>query len=162
MSKELWTPSETDLRCAGKGYIHYSLGLTMINNPLRMKSALGIEAIETSDVSAIYAHAHQTMLSGLRQIVRNANRPELRSRLIAMEDTYDEALPHILNAVDTVFQSSRERLDEINPDLHIVRPMPLTDQVIYGYLCHSRVEKLPAQDIMDGFMPSEVFKDLAN
>lgn len=160
MSKELWTPSETDFLSSSKGYMQYALGLSIVNNPWKMKSLLGVEEIDVSTLDRVYIHAQQTMLNGLKQVIRHTNRPELRSRMIAMEDTYDDALPFIFDAVEATYTRSRDRLDEINPDLHIVRPMPLDNRVTYGYICHSRIEKLPACELMDGFMIAQIFEHI--
>jgi hypothetical protein len=157
MQQEIWKPNEYDKILACQGYVQYATSISILNDPVEYKQLHGQEVVNEDNRERIYLHAHDMMLNGLKSVIKYANPPELRSKLLKMEKVFEDALPNMIDTVNDSYKNHGDRLDKINPWLRILRPLPITEKIIYGYVCHSRVEKLPASILMGGFMMNEVF-----
>lgn len=158
MEQKLWTPSDYDKELASQGYIQYSLGLSILQKPEKFNDLHGEELINEASSARVYSHAHGLMINGLKRVTRFANPAEIRSNLSKMEENFDSALPNILGTIDYTFDHLDEQMDAINSCLKIVKPMPIIDKITYGFLCHSRMDKLTASSLMGGFLMKQIFE----
>lgn len=142
---------------ADEAYIQYAIGVAIINNPEHTQPVHGLE-VEEENHEAILVHAERLMLSGLQDVIRYANPPGLRSPLIAMEARYLQALPHMQATVSRAYDRYADRLTELNIGLPWVRPAPMTKEVIYRAICHSRLSKLQTARLLDSFRPSPLLE----
>lgn len=155
---EIWIPSENDYNCASKHYVEYATGLTMLSESSHMAEILGYKDLE-SDLNDFVINAEDLMLKGLRGVISYANHPEFRSKLIKMENNYDQANPIQLAILEYAFYKYDNQLDEINPKLKTIKPLPINDRVIYGYLCHSRLAKINTKRLIQPFRNSEILDE---
>lgn len=162
MTNELWTPTETERICNGKSYVKYALGVVLLNDPLRFLSIFGMDNLCENNKSKAFSHAKSLAKAGLTEVIQYSNEPIYRSPLSAMEDKFEDALPHMLESVNDGFEYFGEQLDALNPALRLVRPMPLSNEVVYKNICHSRVTKLDAASMMGGFMIAEIFESIGD
>jgi len=158
---EGWQPSEEDVHDGSEGYLRYAGGVGILNNPYSEASTdlLGYgHSVESDPVAAITV-AEDNMYSGLMKLIRAANPPELRTAIANMETRFAAARPHIISIVDGVHHSdwSIMRMDRMTTALVSFRPCPVEDEIIYGYFCHGRKQKLNTLRLMDGVGAAKEF-----
>ncbi|MGH7195830.1 MAG: hypothetical protein ACREGA_03565 [Candidatus Saccharimonadales bacterium] len=159
---ELWQPSQEDLASGQESYVRYLGGLAILHEPKGDFAAglLGVDFFEHDYEEYpewAVAHAETLMYQGLRGVILAANPPESRSPIAQLEHNYAAAIPHIRQTVASICKLQPERLDQINPTIKIFRPMPAANQSIYKSICHSRLEKIQTEDLLEGFLPAPVF-----
>lgn len=157
---EIWVPSEDDFISSSRSYLDYATGLTMLTNTAEMADFLGYDDLSGENLKDYVISAEAMMLSGLRGVISYANEPELRSKLLSMETTFDQANPIQLAAQEYAFYKFGEQIDQINDRLKILKPLPVSDRVIYGYLCHSRLVKIPTKRLIQPFRNSDVLDEI--
>ncbi|MCA9333141.1 hypothetical protein KDA00_04715, partial [Candidatus Saccharibacteria bacterium] len=97
---------------------------------------------------------------GLKQVIRYSHDEENRSYLAELEHRFTEAIPNIREIVDMAYDENGDRLAQINPSLPLLKPAPIYDPIVYRYICHSRLEKITTERLLDGFNPSPFFGNL--
>lgn len=163
MNAELWTPSAEDMESGQDAYIRYIGGLMLLHDPENDVSQGVIgdawrEATVTDE--EVVVQAENIMYRSLRIMIFRTNPPDFRSPLSSAESRHDQASPHIRSIVAKVCESKAKRLDEINPAIKSMRPMPLADPAIYAYLCHGRRYKIQTRRLLDDFMPAPLFSSI--
>lgn len=162
----LYAISETDLVSGRDAYIRYLGGVAVLHNPFSgvAKSLIGDQLVEKSDTSreVITRHAEQMIWDGLTGLAKYANPEDRRSNLSTAEYCFDEVKPNILKIVDSVYSEQPERVDLIDDSFRAIRPNPLIRKVLYGYVCHSRRNKILTDRVLEGFMPSSFFGQTLN
>jgi hypothetical protein len=152
-SVEVFVPTPSDELLAKEGYIRYLAGVSYLHAPLDTADLHGFE-LPTDKMQLIYK-AEDLILEGLKQVITFANKPGDRSRLVNMEESYDQAAIHMMKTVETVFEFERDREEMLFPAVNLFRPAPMLNQQTYKYICHSRMGKLTTFKLMDGVFPAQ-------
>ncbi len=155
MALEVWKPSEVDEQLACEAYLEFAGGVAIINNPESTVAIHGLEVVERNFPEIIHV-AEELMGEGLVQVIKNANRPEIRTNLMKLEHHFDEALPHMLATVDRVYDECGDRLHDMNPFFGPLRPAPMLKRSIYNNLCHRRLQRVRTAQLILPFHPSPI------
>jgi hypothetical protein len=151
MSSEIWNPSEVDTYKGKVAYIRYAAGLAILNDPDKLQPLYRRDMSDGADTDEVLGHAKSLIWAGLSDIIRYANPPEMRRPFANTEDRYHQALPHMIKTVVDSVETERERLDQLNPLIPIIQPLPLTSELIYKHVVHPRKAKVYVSQVMDAF-----------
>lgn len=145
-----------DLILGHESYFQYATGVAIINNPIELAPMFS----ERSDPDEILVHAERLMFDGLKGVIRYASSDEDRSHLAKLEKCFDKAVEPMNIIVQSAYEIMGERLRDLNPMLQIIRPNPVLDRIVYGYVCHGRLNNIRTERLLGGMMPSVVFNEL--
>lgn len=154
-------PSVLEQALAQEAYISYGVGVAILNNP----TAPNIRAIHGREIASdqlepVVVQAETMILDSLKSVIRYSHPHDTRGYLAKLENQYDQAVPHMKLTVDEVYKNQRERMDDINTGLALLRPAPFLDPVVYRFICHGRLPKLTTLRLMGGFAASPLFEEL--
>jgi hypothetical protein len=150
-----WYPNAQESRLGQEGYLRYLGAVVLIHDP-DSAFAVGMLGRRVRDPSIIVSHGNGLMYNGLRTFIKYANPPDARGDLVRAEHAYEAALSHMIATVDEAYATQSARIDRMNGALFALRPQPpVTDEVTYKYLCHSRRDMLFTLSLMDGIRPAE-------
>lgn len=155
-----FNPTEQEQLRGREGYTRYLIGAVILHNPSHLQELHGRELDPEKDKRIIVLYAESLMLGGLKNVIRFANPPDVRGALANMEGRYLEAFPNMQATVDSTFEHDNERVNKLNSGLSILRPAPMLDETIYGYICHSRLAKLSTLRLLDSFLPADELVDI--
>lgn len=150
---DVWRPTAADQIQAQAGYLQYAIGVTMLARPESFSDALGGANIDSDHLEAIVVHAEDLMLAGLQDTIRYTNNPETR-RLADLETRHATTVPLLREMLDDVYEDAADQLHDLSPDFSRLRPLPVLNETIFRFVCHSRRDKILTTRLMGGFMPS--------
>ncbi len=155
-------PTEAEQIQASEAYIRYLLGTTMLHDPHRMRVVHNLDPTDSAGCRLILLYAETLMLNGLKGVIRfsqpasdDGTRP-----LSPLEQKFDRALPNMQATVARTYETENERLTLLNSGLDLLRPAPMTDRVIYNYICHGRLDHIRTLRLMDLLLPASEFTPL--
>lgn len=156
--------SGEELACGQDAYLYYLGGLAILHSPYGgySRSTFGDNLPENPAGFMEYrepvvAHAEELMVEGLFRVIAVSNRLEPGQAIGAAEGSYKTASPNFLRIVNTTCESLKGRVEAIDLDLALPRPMPLRKYRTYTYLCHSRKSEIYTKKLLDNILPSELF-----
>lgn len=150
--------SEVQLELSADQYIRYLGGVALLTRPDATRDMHGFDAESESDRLDIVIAAEHLMYDGLRKIIFTVGGEGKPTA--AYEDRHQLLLPRMLQVREHSFETQSQRIDRLHPFFAVFRPYPVTNEVTFKQLCHSRKSKLRTKDLMDSLEPEVRFREV--
>lgn len=144
---EPYQPSPEELRVAASEYTHYAMGVAFLHKPHDTASIHQLDPEQQID--RLINDAGTLMYESLKGVIRGAFPLGHRSRLVELQDKYDQALPHMLSIMDAAYAREEEWSPIVDSVIRGFRPAAMTNHVTYRLLCRSRTGKITLPHLMD-------------
>jgi hypothetical protein len=151
-----------DFSAAAHHYVGYAAGVAILNDPIRTQLIhnRSLSATESGRAAVdLLNHAEKLMYDGIRLVLYRVTPP---GPLTEHEKRFDLVEPRLLVLRDYCYADSdlRLRLDNLNPFMATLRPMPVLEKSIYTAICHGRKQLVKTTRLMGGFTVADVFSGI--
>ncbi len=152
-----YVPNDAEQIQARLGYLNYLTGAAILHDPEATQAIHRRNPENESGVRLIMVYADRLMLEGLRSVIRNANPSEIRENLAKQVDNFDQALPLMQATIFDTFTHEAESIRKLGLEDNPLRPAPMTEKIVYGYICHPHLDKLTSLRLVWPLLPADIF-----